>query len=172
MTIWQSKCTSLLLRSKPVQRNWWHFFTIFQKIVRVLGVNETKLPFRNAFLVDLFALKIQKASKNEERIHLWDSFWSLDLSLNPQPPNDAIWQFPSLFSFRPFFGYFLLFLEEKTKSIRFCTKLHVKATTILQYKCTSLLLCSKPVEQNWANFFTISQKIVRVLQVKAGHYLY
>ena len=38
------------------------------------------------------------------------------------------------------FGHFLLFLEEKTKSIRFGTKFYLKAATFLQSKYTSLLL--------------------------------
>ena len=41
---------------------------------------------------------------------------------------------------------------KKTKSIRFCTKFYVKAATILRSKCTSLMLRSKPVEQNWRHF--------------------
>ena len=58
------------------------FYKIFYKIVRVLRVNETKPPCRNAFLVDSFALESQKGSRNEERTVFWDSSWSLGLSLN------------------------------------------------------------------------------------------
>ena len=128
------------------------FLKIFQKTVRVVRVNETKPPSRNAFLVDLFALESQKGSRNDERTLFWDSSRSLDLSLNPQCPNDAIWQFHGLLSFQPFLGQFLLFLEEKTKSIRFSTEFYVKAALFLRFKCTSLLLRSKPVQRNWRHF--------------------
>ena len=42
--------------SKPVQRNWLHFFKNFKNTVRALRVNETKLTSGDAFIVDLFAL--------------------------------------------------------------------------------------------------------------------
>ena len=122
------------------------FFKIFQKIVRVLRVNETKLPSRNVFIVHFFALKSEKPSRNDERTLFWNSSRTLDLSLNPQPPNDAISQFPGLLQFQPFFGHFLSFLGEKTKSIRFYTKFYVKAAKFLRSKCTSLLLRCKPVQ--------------------------
>ena len=120
------------------------FFKIFLKIVRVLRVNETKLPSRNVFIVHFFALESEKPSRNDERTLFWNSSRTLDLSLNPQPPNDAISQYPGLLQFQPFFGLFLWFLEEKTTSIRFCTKFYVKVAEFLQSKCTSLLLRSKP----------------------------
>ena len=120
------------------------FFKIFQKIVRVLRVNETKLPSRNVFIVHFFALESEKPSRNDERTLFWNSSRTLDLSLNPQPPNDAISQYPGLLQFQPFFGLYLWFLEEKTTSIRFCTKFYVKVSEFLQSKCTSLLLRSKP----------------------------
>ena len=60
--------------------------------------------------------------------------------------------FPDNFGFSLFFNHFLLILEKKPKSIRFCTKFYVKAVTILRSKCTSLLLCSKPVQPNRGHF--------------------
>ena len=65
-------------------------------------VDETKPPSRNAFLVNLFAGESQKEFRNDERTLFWDSSRSADLSLNPWPPNDAIWPFPGLLSFQPF----------------------------------------------------------------------
>ena len=57
-----------MLRSKPVQRNWQRFFKIKKKkTVRALRVNETKVTLRNAFIGNLFALKSEKESKNDER---------------------------------------------------------------------------------------------------------
>ena len=140
--------------SKPVQRNWGHFLKSSQKTVPVLRVNETKTPPRNA----LIALESQKRATSDERSLFWNSSRSLDLSLNPQPPNDAIWRFHRLLSFQPFFGNFLLFLEKKTKSIRFCTKFYAKAAIFLPCNCTSLLLCSKPVQQNWRHFLKSFRK--------------
>ena len=55
-----SKCTSLRLLSKPVQRNWVRFFKNLKKTVRALMVNEIKVASRNAFIDNLFALENKK----------------------------------------------------------------------------------------------------------------
>ena len=60
--------------------------------MRVLRVNETKPPSRNAFIVDLFALESQKGSRNDERTLFSDFSRSLDLSLplNPERRHLAV----------------------------------------------------------------------------------
>ena len=78
----------------------------------------------------------------------------LTLSLRTTP----FWRFHGLLSFQPFFGHFLLFLEENTKSIRFCTKFYVKAAIFLQSNCTSLLLCRKPAQRNWRHYLKSFRK--------------
>ena len=109
------------------------FLKIFQKTVRILRVKQTKPPSRNAFPVVLFALESQKGFRNDEGALFWDSSWSLDLSLDPYPPNDATWWFHGLLLFQAFFSNFRLFLEEKIKSIRFCTELYAKAAMFLRH---------------------------------------
>ena len=51
--------------------------------MHTLKVNESKVTLRNTFIVNLFALKSEKESKNEERTLFWDFSQILDLSLNP-----------------------------------------------------------------------------------------
>ena len=66
---------------------------------------------------------------------------------NPYLPNDTILRFPGLLQFQPFFVHFLSFLEEKTRSTKFCTKFYIKAAKL-------------------ATFYKIFQKTVHVLRVK------
>ena len=60
------RCTSSLLRSKPVQRNYLHFFRKNLKTVRALRINETKLTSGSAFIFNLFTLESEKESKKDE----------------------------------------------------------------------------------------------------------
>ena len=78
----QSRCTSLLLRSKPVQQNCLRFLENFKKL-HAPRVNETKVTSRNAFIVIFFVLESGKESKNKEKTLFWDYPWILDLSVNP-----------------------------------------------------------------------------------------
>ena len=55
-----SKCTSVLLRSKLIQQNSLRFVKKFLKKVRALRANKSKLTFRSAFIVNLFALESKK----------------------------------------------------------------------------------------------------------------
>ena len=80
------------------------------------------------------------------------------IDINPQPPNDANWRFSGLLQFQPFFGHFLLSLQEKTKFIKICTKFRVKETNFLPSRCISLLLRSKPVQRNCLHLFKIFKK--------------
>ena len=64
-----------------------------------------------------------------------------------------IYGFLDCFSFSHFFGYFLLLLECKTNFIKFWTKVGIKQVKFLLSRWTSLLLCSKPVQQNWLRLF-------------------
>ena len=59
------------------------FFQKFKKTVRALRVDETKVTSRNTFFVNVFALRSDKESKNNERTLFQDCPWSLDLSHNP-----------------------------------------------------------------------------------------
>ena len=104
------------------------FFTIFQKIVRVLRVTETKLPSKYASLVDLFALKSRKGSKIEERTLFWDSSWSLHLSLNPQPPNDAILAVSQTFFVLAFFWPLFLLFRRKDQIHQILHKISRKSS--------------------------------------------
>ena len=72
--IFASRCTSLLLRSKPVQINPLRFFPIFKKTVHPVKVNKTKVTSKNAFLGTLFEL---------EMTVFRDCPRMLDWSLNP-----------------------------------------------------------------------------------------
>ena len=117
-----------------------------------LRVNETKLTPTSAFIVNLFALE----SENNQNMIKESSFgtprrvltYLLIFSLGRTP----IGVFPNYFSFSHF-GHFLLLLEEKTKSTKFCTKFDVQDASFLLSKCTNFLLCSKPVQRNCLHFF-------------------
>ena len=73
-----------------------------------LKVNETEITLRNVFILDLFALGGEKEPKYKERTPFWGSvqktlsFWKTHIRV-----------FPDYFSFRNFFGVFLLFLDIK-----------------------------------------------------------
>ena len=71
--------------------------------------------------------------------------------------------FPDYFSFM-FFDLFLLHLDIKTKFIKFYTEFWVKRDKFLPRKCTSWLLCSKPVHQHYFHFFK-TFKTLRALRV-------
>ena len=58
-------------------------FQKFYKTMRSLRVNETKLTLRNAFILDLFALRGEKESKYNEWTLFWGSLQKFDLSVNP-----------------------------------------------------------------------------------------
>ena len=77
-----SRCTSLLLHSKPVERNWLRFFKYFKKQC-ILRVNATKVTLRNTFHSNFFTLKSEKESKNDKRTFFWDCPRILDLAVNP-----------------------------------------------------------------------------------------
>ena len=59
------KCTSLLLRNKPIQWNYRHFFT------RALKVNETKITTENAFNRDNFGIEDNDELNNDKKTLLW-----------------------------------------------------------------------------------------------------
>ena len=129
------------------------FFQKFLKTVLALRVNETKLISRNASMINLFKLESKEELKNDERNLFSDSPRSFDPTLNTQPTNDAYQCFSGLLQCQPCFGNFLLLLEKRTKFIKLCTKFHVKQANFLPFKCTSLLLHRKPIQQNRLHFF-------------------
>ena len=51
------------------------------------------------------------------------------------------------------FGLFFLLLDIKAKFIKFINKFWVKQAKFLQSDCTSLLLRSNPVQQNYLHIF-------------------
>ena len=55
--------------------------------MRGLRVNQTKVTLKNAFIVNFFALKSEKKSKNEERTLFRDSPRILDLSVWSRMPH-------------------------------------------------------------------------------------
>ena len=63
-----------------------------------------------------------------------------------------------------FFGHVLLLLEIKNKLTKFSTKFQLKQAKFLPFKCASLLVRSKLVQQNSLYFFKIF-KTVRLLRV-------
>ena len=62
-------------------------FQKFKKTVAALRFNEVKVTSRNDFIRPLFALEIEKDSKSDQRTHLRDYSWILDLSFNPEIAN-------------------------------------------------------------------------------------
>ena len=78
-------------------------------------------------------------------------FDSYSLTLRRRMPH--ICGFLDCFSFGHFFGYFLTFLERKTKFSKFWTKFWIKQVDILPSRWTSLLLRNKPVQPNWLRLF-------------------
>ena len=92
-----SRCTSLLLRRKPLQQNWLRFFQNPWKAVPILRVNETKVTLRNDFIANSFVLESEIESKNDEITLFWDYPLILDLSINSQEANATYVWFCELF---------------------------------------------------------------------------
>ena len=92
--------------------------------------------------------------KIEYLTHIKNLKQALTLSLRTTPFGG----FTDYFPLKPFFGHFLLFLEQNSKSIVFCTKFYVKAAIFLWSNCTSFLLRSKPVQRNWRYFLKSFRK--------------
>ena len=78
-----SRCTSLLLCSKPVQQKCPHCFKRFKKQGTLYGLMKPKLPSRNTLVVNCFALESEKESKNDEVTLFGDCPSILDLPINP-----------------------------------------------------------------------------------------
>ena len=132
--------------------------------MRALRVNETKLTSRNAFCINhhlsiFFALESESELKYDQKTFFWDSSWSLICLLTLSLRTTLIGVFPHYLSFSQFIGRFLLLLEnKKTKFMKFCIIFHLKQANILTSMCTSLLLCSKPVQCHCLHFFKIFKR--------------
>ena len=59
------------------------FLKKFQKILLLLRVNESKVTLTNAFIGNIFALKSEKESKNDERTTFCNTPGMLHLSVTP-----------------------------------------------------------------------------------------
>ena len=75
--------------------------------------------------------------------------------INPQSAEDVYLRFPSILCFLLFLSHFLLVLEAGSKLVKFYTKFWVKRARFLASTCTSLLLRSKPVQQNYRHFLKV-----------------
>ena len=79
----------------------------------------------------------------DERTLFRGSPQSLDLSLNPQSPNNAYWRSFGLLQIQPFFNLWLLVLEKKINSIEFCTKGFMKLNLLPKKLSFSIFLHQK-----------------------------
>ena len=70
--------------------------------------------------------------------------------------------------FLTIFSHFLLLLEIKNKLIKFSTKFQLKQAKFLPFKCASLLVRSKLVQQNSLYFFKIFKtgRLLRVDEIR------
>ena len=117
-----------------------------------LRIKETKLASRRASIDNIFALESKIESKIFKKTLFWDYPRILDLTIDLYATNSTYMWFSQLFSFQQVFGYFLSLLQRKTNIIKFYTKFWIKKATFLASRYTSLLLRSKPVQQNWLRF--------------------
>ena len=85
----------------------------------------------------------------------FDSENDLHCLINHQSAEDVYLRFPSILCFLLFLGHFLLVLEAGSKLVKFYTKFWVKRARFLASTCTSLLLHSKPVQQNYRHFLKV-----------------
>lgn len=74
------KCTSLLLRSRPVQRKVLYFFKKVKHCI--LRVNEAKPTSETAFIVDLFLLEVERELRHVKETLFWGSWQSTDDSFS------------------------------------------------------------------------------------------
>ena len=85
MPILLSRFTSLLLRSKPVQRNCLRFLQKVEKTVCALRVNETKVTSINTFIVNLFALGRWKSKTRVMSCELQAQIHELPVQIHELP---------------------------------------------------------------------------------------
>ena len=76
-----------------------------------------------------------------------------------------------LFQLQPFFSYFLLLLERRTKLMKLWAKFQIKLFKFLQSRCSILLFCKKLVRSNWLSFFKNFKKQC-VLQCSNATYMF
>ena len=87
-------------------------------------------------------------------------------ALTLRPRNTHSYVFGALSGFCNFLKPFQWVLEARSKLTLFYTKFWVTRARFLSSTCTSLLLCSKPVQWNYRHFFLRFQTEERVLRVK------
>ena len=94
-----STCTSLLLRSKPVQWNYRHLFWRFRTKERVLRVTKSKITGENTFNEDLFEIEDNHESSKDEKIDFSYFYRFVTRALTLRPRNTYIYVFRALFGF-------------------------------------------------------------------------
>lgn len=125
------------------------FFMNLPTQVWTLPFNETKLTLKNAYsqIYLRHEVKKQQTMFKEPPFVALHKLLTCLLTLSSETRKYN--------SRHIIFIKFLLFLEIKTKIIRFCTKFQVKKNNFLQSKFPSLLLHSKTVQRNCLHFSII-----------------
>ena len=130
-----SRCTSLVLHSKPVQQNCLRFFKNFKKQCALQGLMKLKLLRELLLLTNFLHQKVRKNKKTTKgsSFKMARGFFFLTLRL----PMPHMW-FSELFKFQSFFSHLLLVLELKTKFIEFWTKFRKKQVKFLSSSTAKL----------------------------------
>ena len=115
-------------------------FSDTRKLYSIYGSNQPLWKIHGSALINFDCFAIDKS--NQVKI------FRVIMRSQGYFPKIALGTRLDYFSFSHFFRHFVLFLEEKTKSIRFCTEFYVKAAIVLRSKCTSLLPRNKTVQRN------------------------
>ena len=135
-----SRCTSLLLCSKPVQRNYRHFFQRFQTEGCILRVNKSKLLVNTILMEIIWQLQIAmiKLKTKKHCFGYFARFVVCGLTLQIAKSVYLLF-FSNIVWILRFLCHFLLVLEAGSKLTAFHTKFFLKA--VVFWRLDVLVLC-------------------------------
>ena len=107
----RSRCTSLLLCSKPVQRNWLRFFKNFKKQCTLQGIIKLNLLWEMLLLAFFLPENVRKTQNVTKRHSFRTGLRFLISLLNVRPQMTFICSFMDCFSFSNFYANSCCFLN-------------------------------------------------------------
>ena len=130
----------------------------FKKRAPKLTLNETKSDTENASYWDHFGVEVSNKLKCDKKDLFQVSLQNLDFYFNPYLKDKMNISFSAPVYFFQILGNFVLHSEAVFKTIWRWINFWVKSCVFLASEWTSLLLCSKPVLQNYRYFLKIKKR--------------
>ena len=160
-----SRCTSLLLRSKPEQQNWLCFFKKFKKQCALLGLMKLKLLRGTLFLTIIMDQKVRKNKKMTKGPSLEIARGLLICLLTLRLRMPHICGFLDCFSFSHFLNTSCCFQNLRLSSLNFELNLG-KTSQIFAIQMYQFAAVQQTSTANLAAYFQKILKTTRALRVK------